>query len=205
MSAKRFEIISKQTLFEGFFRVEKFRLRHTLFAGGWSPEISRELFCRGECVGVLLYDPDADKIVLIEQFRVGAIDKPQKAWMLEIVAGAVEAGEHPEAVAARESLEEAGCEILELLPIYEYYSTPGGSSELVSLYCGKIDSRNVGGIHGLAEEGEDILVHLVDFDSAYQMLQDRRIETALPIIAIQWLALNRPWLRQQWAGQAQQA
>lgn len=199
MTAKLFEIISQETVFNGFFRVEKYRLKHTLFAGGWSREISRELFCRGECVGVLLYDPDADKLVLIEQFRVGAVDKPQKAWMLEIVAGAVEPGEHPDEVAVRESLEEAGCEILDLLPIYEYYSTPGGSSELVSLYCGRVDSRGVGGIHGLAEEGEDIRVFTVDFETAFRMLQERKIEAALPIIAIQWLALNRPHLRQHWA------
>lgn len=195
---KQFEILSQETVYHGFFRLEKYRLQHTLFDGGWSSEISRELFRRGNCVAVLLYDPDADKIVLIEQFRVGAILNPERAWLLEIVAGAIEDGETAEEVAYRESLEEAGCEIQKLLTISEFYTTPGGSSEWITLFCGKVDSSQVGGIHGLDHEDEDIFVRAVSFDDAYQMLEKGEIESAIPIIAIQWLALNKQKLKQLW-------
>jgi ADP-ribose pyrophosphatase len=195
---KQFEIIDRKVGYQGFFRLEKYRLRHTLFAGGWSDEIDRELFMRGNCVAVLLYDPDADKVVLIEQFRVGGILQPEKAWMLEIVAGAIEEGETAEEVAYRESMEEAGCEIQELMLINGFYTTPGGSSEWITLFCGKVDSTHVGGIHGLDHEHEDIMVRAVYFDEVYQMLEDRLIESAIPILAIQWLALNKPKLRQKW-------
>jgi ADP-ribose pyrophosphatase len=195
---KQFEIIDRKVGYQGFFRLEKYRLKHTLFAGGWSDEIDRELFMRGNCVAVLLYDPDADKVVLIEQFRVGGILQPEKAWMLEIVAGAIEEGETAEEVAYRESMEEAGCEIQELMLINGFYTTPGGSSEWITLFCGKVDSTHVGGIHGLDHEHEDIMVRAVHFDEVYQMLEDRLIESAIPILAIQWLALNRPKLRQKW-------
>jgi ADP-ribose pyrophosphatase len=195
---KQFEIIDREVGYQGFFRLEKYRLRHTLFAGGWSAEIDRELFRRGNCVAVLLYDPDADKVVLIEQFRVGGVLQPEKAWMLEIVAGAIEEGETAEEVAYRESMEEAGCEIQELMLINEFYTTPGGSSEWITLFCGKVDSTHVGGIHGLDHEHEDIMVRAVYFDEVYQMLEDRMIESAIPILAIQWLALNRSKLRQKW-------
>lgn len=195
---KQFEIIDREVGYQGFFRLEKYRLRHTLFAGGWSAEIDRELFRRGNCVAVLLYDPDADKVVLIEQFRVGGVLQPEKAWMLEIVAGAIEEGETAEEVAYRESMEEAGCEIQELMLINEFYTTPGGSSEWITLFCGKVDSTHVGGIHGLDHEHEDIFVRAVYFDEVYQMLEDRMIESAIPILAIQWLALNRSKLRQKW-------
>lgn len=195
---KQFEIIDRKVGYQGFFRLEKYRLRHTLFAGGWSDEIDRELFMRGNCVAVLLYDPDADKVVLIEQFRVGGVLQPEKAWMLEIVAGAIEEGETAEEVAYRESMEEAGCEIQELMLINGFYTTPGGSSEWITLFCGKVDSTHVGGIHGLDHEHEDIMVRAVHFDEVYQMLEDRQIESAIPILAIQWLALNRPKLRQKW-------
>ena len=195
---KQFEIIDRKVGYQGFFRLEKYRLRHTLFAGGWSDEIDRELFMRGNCVAVLLYDPDADKVVLIEQFRVGGILQPEKAWMLEIVAGAIEEGETAEEVAYRESMEEAGCEIQELMLINGFYTTPGGSSEWITLFCGKVDSIHVGGIHGLDHEHEDIMVRAVHFDEVYQMLEDRLIESAIPILAIQWLALNRAKLRQKW-------
>ncbi len=195
---KQFEILDKEIVYQGFFRVEKYRLKHTLFGGGWSAEITRELFMRGSCVAVLLYDPDADKVVLIEQFRTGAILNPEKAWLVEIVAGAIEEGENAEEVAYRESLEEAGCKIEQLMVINEFYTTPGGSSEWITLFCGKVDSTQVGGIHGLDHEDEDILVRAVDFNEAYLMLENGEIDSAIPIIAIQWLALNRQKIKQQW-------
>ena len=195
---KQFEILSQEIAYQGFFRVEKYRLKHTLFGGGWSAEITRELFMRGSCVAVLLYDPDADKVVLIEQFRAGAILNPDRAWVVEIVAGAIEEGEIAEQVAYRESMEEAGCEIQQLMVINEFYTTPGGSSEWITLFCGKVDSSQVGGIHGLDHEDEDILVRAVDFDEAYLMLENGELESAIPIIAIQWLALNKQKLKQKW-------
>jgi len=196
---KKFEILDQEIVYPGFFRMEKYRLKHTLYDGGWSEEISRELFVRGNCVAVLLYDPTADKLVLIEQFRAGAILNPDRAWLVEIVAGAIEAGETAEEVAYRESIEEAGCTIEQIKVINEFYTTPGGSSERITLFCGKIDSSQVGGIHGLDHEHEDILVRAVSFDEAYQMLLNGEIESAVPIIAIQWLALNKQQLLAEWA------
>ena len=196
--SKEFKIINKEILYSGFFRMEKYCLQHTLYAGGWSAVINRELFVRGSCVAVLLYDPERDKVVLIEQFRAGAILQPDRAWLVEIVAGAIEEGETAIEVAYRESIEEAGCEIQELIVINEFYTTPGGASERITLFCGKIDSTKVGGIHGLDHEDEDIWVRSVDFDEAYRMVESNEIESAIPIIAIQWLALNKEKIRQKW-------
>jgi ADP-ribose pyrophosphatase len=193
---KQFEIIKKDVVYSGFYQMEKYVLKHTLFAGGWSGEIGRELFRRTNCVAVLLYDPDADKVVLIEQFRIGAAANTDRAWLVEIVAGAIDEGETPEQVAHRESKEEAGCDILELTLINRFYTTPGGSSEQISLFYGRVDSTQVGGIHGLDHEDEDILVYTVPFDEAYKMLEESKIESGIPIIAIQWLALHREGLRQ---------
>ncbi len=192
---RKFEIIGKELVYDGFFVMEKYRVKHTLFAGGWSGEISRELFRRNNCVAVLLYDPDADKVVLLEQFRVGAMANTDRAWLVEIVAGAIDEGETPEQVAHRESKEEAGCDILELRLINCFYTTPGGSSEQISLFYGRVDSTQIGGIHGLDHEDEDILVYTVPFEEAYKMLENGKIESGIPIIAIQWLALHRQGIR----------
>jgi len=194
---KEFEIIKKDVMYDGFYQMEKYYIRHTLFGGGWSGEFTRELFRRTNCVAVLLYDPDADKVVLIEQFRIGAAItiNTERAWLVEIVGGAIDEGETPEEVAHRESKEEAGCDILELTLINRFYTTPGGSSELISLYYGKVDSSQVGGIHGLDHEDEDILVYTVPFDEVYRMLEDGRIESGIAIVALQWLALHREGLR----------
>ena len=196
--SKEFEILDKEILYNGFFRMEKYRLKHTLYAGGWSAEISRELFVRGSAVAVLLYDPQTDQVVLIEQFRAGAIIQPDRTWLVEIVAGGIEEGETAIEVAYRESMEEAGCDIQELIVINEFYTTPGGCSERITLFCGKIDSSQVGGIHGLDHEDEDILVRAVNFKDAYLMLENNEIESAIPIIALQWLALNKDKLQKQW-------
>jgi len=195
---KKFEILGKEIVYPGFFRMEKYRLKHTLFNGGWSPEISREVFVRGSCVAVLLYDPHTDQVILIEQFRAGAIYNPDRAWLVEIVAGAIEEGETAAEVAYRESLEEAGCEIQELMVINEFYTTPGCSAERITLFCGKVDSTQIGGIHGLDHEDEDILVRAIDFKDAYAMLENNDIESAIPIVALQWLALNKDKLQKQW-------
>ncbi len=195
MTDKQFEIINKETVYQGFFRLEKYRLKHTLFQGGWSHDIVRELFRRGDCVAVLLYDPVRDEVVLIEQFRIGAVLRKKQAWLLEIVAGAVESGETAAEVARREAEEEAGCTIQELRLIHEFYTSPGGASEWLSLFYGRIDSRNVGGIFGLDDEDENIRVSAVKFERAYQMMAQGEIDSAIPIIALQWLYIHRHTLR----------
>ncbi len=195
---KEFKINHTEIAYKGFFRLEKYQLQHTLYKGGWSAEITRELFMRGNCVAVLLYDSNRDEVVLIEQFRAGAILNPDKAWLIEIVAGAIEEGETAEEVACRESIEEAGCEIEELFLINEFYTTPGGASERISLFCGKVDASNVGGVHGLDDEHEDILVSAVKFDEAFQMLELGKIESGIPIIALQWLYINKQKLIEKW-------
>lgn len=192
---KEFTIINETTPYQGFFSIKKVEIKHTLFKGGWSNSITRELFHRGNCVAVLLYDPVRDEVVIIEQFRIGAVQMGKQAWLLEIVAGAIEVGETAEEVAYRESVEEAGCEIQELVKINDFFTSPGGTSELLTLFYGKIDSRNVGGIHGLDEEDEDISVTTMKFDAVYQLLLNGKILSAIPIIAIQWLYINRDKLR----------
>lgn len=189
---KNVKILNKQTLYNGFFRMEKYHLQHELFAGGWSGEMQRELFERGNCVAVVLYDPKRDEVILVEQFRVGAVENPiNTPWLIEIVAGITEENEQPDEVARREAIEEAGCEILELIKINRFYLSPGGSSEQITLFCGLVNSENVGGIHGVAHENEDILVRAVPFSDAYEMVINNKIDSAIPILAIQWLALNR--------------
>ncbi|MDH5357953.1 MAG: NUDIX domain-containing protein [Gammaproteobacteria bacterium] len=198
MTKKQFTIINESTPYQGFFSLKTFELKHTLYQGGWSDTVTRELFHRGNCVAVLLYDPDRDEVVILEQFRIGAIQMAEQAWLLEVVAGAIEEGETAEEVAYRESIEEAGCEIQELIKINDFFTSPGGTSELLTLFCGKVDTTDVGGIHGLDHENEDIAVTAMKFDDVYQLLRDGKILSAIPIIAIQWLFINRDKLRRQW-------
>lgn len=186
------KIIYKKTVYHGFFQIQIYRLRHRLFTGKWSEEIERELFERGNAVAVLLYDPRRDQIVITEQFRIGAINDSRSPWLFELVAGIIEEGESAEVVAIRESYEEAGCEIQKVIPICRYYSSPGGSSEILHLYCGFINADQVVvGVHGLSEESENIKIHLVDRSVAFELVKSGKINNAATIIAIQWLQLNK--------------
>ena len=193
------ELLEKSESYSGFFRINRYRLRHRLFAGGWSGAIEREVFERGHAVGVLPYDPVADSVVLIEQFRIGALVAGMSPWLIEVVAGIAEEGEAPEEVARRETLEEAGLEIQALIPMCRYLVSPGGSSESVRLYCGRVDSRRAGGIHGLAEEHEDIRVDHLPYGEAMHLLEEGLVTNSVSLIALQWLALHRDRVRAAWA------
>nr|VFK41834.1 MAG: ADP-ribose pyrophosphatase [Candidatus Kentron sp. TC] len=194
----RHEIIDKTTCYQGFFRLDRYRLRHDLFAGGRSGVLTRECLERGHAAAVLLFDPELDSLVMIEQFRVGAIEVPDGPWLLEFVAGIMEDGESAEAVVRREAGEEAGCEIQELIPAFRFLLSPGGCSEEIHLFCGRVDARNAGGIHGLAHEGEDIRVRVVAVSEALRLLEKGRITNATAIIALQWFALHRDSLLKRW-------
>jgi len=182
----------------GFFQLNAYTLRHRLIKGGWSAELNRECFIRPPAVGVLLYDPYEDKVVLIEQFRIGAMWEKEGPWTTELVAGIVEDGEEKIAVAHRETKEESGCELLDLEFICEYLSSPGASNEKVTLYVGGIDSKEVGGQFGLAHEGEVIWVQVHERSQAWKALADGDINNAATIIALQWLQSNYKRLQEKW-------
>lgn len=200
MQSDGVEIVAHETAYQGYFRIDRYRIRHRLFAGGMSPEIRREVFERGHAVAVILYDPALDAVVLIEQFRIGAFTADFPPWVTEIVAGIIDPGEPPADVARRETMEETGCEVLDLVPVHRYLVSPGCSSESVTLFCARVDARHAGGIHGLKDEGEDIRVSVVPFAEALQELDSGRVNTSLGLIGLQWLALNRETLRRRWNG-----
>ncbi|GAA3546596.1 ADP-ribose diphosphatase [Zobellella aerophila] len=185
------QIVAQEIAYQGFFRMLRLRLKHRLFAGGWSQVLTRELFERGHAVAVLPYDPVRDEVVLIEQFRVGAIEHTASPWLLEIVAGIVEPGESEEEVARREAEEEAGLTITTLTRALSYLSSPGGCSERISLFVGEVDAAQTVSHAGLASEGEDIRVLRVSRAQAMAWLQAEKIDNAASVIALQWLELNR--------------
>lgn len=193
------DIIERETCFRGFYRLDRIKLRHRQYAGGMGPQLTRELFVRHDAVCVLPYDPQRDEVVLIEQFRVGALGKTANPWLVELVAGLIDKDEQPEQVAHREAQEEAGLTFSALWPMTRYFPSPGGSDELVHLYLGRCSSEGAGGLHGLEEEGEDIRVRVWAFEDALQAVRDGLIANAASIIALQWLALNRDEVRGMWS------
>lgn len=193
------EILDSAVAHDGFLGLKRYWLRHDLYAGGSSEVLIRERVEGLRSAAVLLYDPGRDEVVMIEQFRIGALELPDGAWLLEIIGGLIEEGQEAEEVACKEAMEEAGCEVKALLPICQFMVSPGYSSEQTHLYCGLVDTTDAGGVHGLAEEGEDIRVEVLPAESAIAELYGGRVNSTTAIITMQWLAMNRARLREQYA------
>ncbi|EHN8796888.1 ADP-ribose diphosphatase [Enterobacter hormaechei] len=192
------EIIARETLYSGFFSMELYRFRHRLFNGEMSGEIKREIFERGHAAVLLPYDPVRDEVVLVEQVRIAAYDTSETPWLLEMVAGMIEEGESVEDVARREALEEAGLVVGRTKPVLSYLASPGGTTERSSIMVGEVDATTAEGIHGLADENEDIRVHVVSRELAYQWVEEGEIDNAASVIALQWLQLHYQTLRHEW-------
>lgn len=191
------EILREENLYQGHFQLKKIIFRHKLFNCGMSGEVVRELMIKGEAAAVIAYDPVLDNVVLVEQFRIGAYNpKTQNSpWLLELIAGMVEEGETAESVAVRESQEEAGLTVSNLTHALSVWDSPGGAYERLHIFLGLVDSQNIGGVHGLAEENEDILVHVVPREQAYQWVQTGKIDNVIAVLGLQWLQLNYPQYR----------
>ncbi len=192
------ELERRETSYSGYFAVDTLTLRHRLFAGGWSSPMRRELFQRGDAVGVLPWNPGTDEVVLIEQFRVGALRGADNPWMLELIAGIVEPGESDPEVAHREAEEEAGCQLHRLELIATFYPSAGACSEQIRLFIGETTGADHGAVKGLAAEHEDILVHQMARTEALAMLDRGEINNGHTLIALQWLALHGERLRKDW-------
>ncbi|MEC9340930.1 MAG: NUDIX domain-containing protein [Pseudomonadota bacterium] len=185
------ELQERETVYQGYFRMDRYRLRHRRHDGSWSRPLQREVLERGHAVAVLPYDAVRDRVVLIEQFRAGPYAHGGEPWQIEIVAGIIDAGETPEAVVRREAREEAGCVLgPELLRVASYYMSPGAVSEHMQVFVAATDSDGLGGVHGLDEEDEDIKVMVLPAGEAYEMVAAGRIANSPAIIALQWLQLN---------------
>jgi ADP-ribose pyrophosphatase len=193
------ELLDSDTVYDGFFQLQRHRLRHASFHGGWCEPIVRERLERLAAVSVLLYDPDRDELVLVEQFRVGLMGQVEPPWTLETVSGFCDtAHESPVEVARREVREETGCDLLALTEIGTFFVSPGMSVERITLYCGRVDATRATGVHGLAHEGEEMRVVRMGREAALAQLF-RRLDTTSVIMALQWLQQHREQLLREWA------
>lgn len=187
------KVLHVENCFDGFCHVKKYTLQTRLFNGDWSQPYTREILTERFAVGALPYDPRLKAIILIEQFRFGATANPaQSPWLLEVVAGLKDKdyAESDEDLLRREMIEEAGLEIEELIPMYDYFVSPGILTERLKLFCAKVDATKAPKFCGLETENEDIRIHVVPLEIAFKALKNGEINNAAGIIALQWMELN---------------
>ncbi len=196
-SADEVETISQERAHAGFFVTEIHELRYPAFAGGMGPVVRREVFVATDAAIVLPYDPVRDRVLLVEQFRMGPYGRGDpRPWMLEPVAGRVDAGETPEQCARRECSEEAGLTLSALEHIASFYATPGTSTEYFHAYVGLCDLPDLGrGSGGLDTEHEDIRTHVLTYDAAQHLLATGEADNGPLVLALVWLAQARDRLQ----------
>ena len=180
-------------LYRGYCTVNFYSLCIGKFDGSMSSLFTREVIDRGDAAAVLLYDPKKDSIVLIEQFRAGAMVAQVISWQYELVAGMKDIGESLQSVAVREVREEAGYEISNMEKIAICLSSSGITSETVTLFYAEVDSRECESFHGVPEENEDIRAFTIPAQEAIDMMDSRdpRLMSATLQIALHWLARHR--------------
>jgi ADP-ribose pyrophosphatase len=186
----KYKIINKKNLYSGFFSLNKYEFIHEKHNGEWTDIIGREVFSGGHVSILLPYDPIKKEIVLIQQFRAGAISRYDENYLHEIVAGIIDEGENPEETAIRECFEETGCEVKKIHPIQSYFPAPGSSESYYHLYLGEIQAFDGERIRGLEKENEDILVKSFKIDAVRQMLKEKKIINGVTLVALQWFFLE---------------
>lgn len=175
-----------------FFAIEEWDLRHRHHDGGWSPVVNRAGFLAGDAVCVLPWDVRRDRVLLVEQFRFApALRGDPQPWLLEPIAGRIDAGETPEQAARREAVEEAGLTIADLIPAVHHYPSPGMAGEFLYLYIAPTDlPDDAAGVFGLAEEAEDIRGHLIARADLTAMVMDGAITNGPLAMMALWLELR---------------
>lgn len=188
---------ARTEVYANYFSVEEYDLSHRHFDGSFSDEINRAVFISGDAATVLPYDPVRDRVLLVEQIRMGPLGRgAPNPWMLEAIAGRVDPFETPEDCARREAVEEAGVELQRLIEVSRYYPSPGAKSEFIYSYVAICDlPDDLPRLGGLAEEAEDIRAHLVSFDELQELIRQPEAGNAPLILSAYWLAAHRDRLR----------
>lgn len=199
------ELLSQQRVWDGRFPLDVVRFQHCRFDGALSGVKTWEVWRRGRAAAVLPYDPDADVVVLIEQFRLPALVAGIDPVLVELPAGLLDDGETPEQTARREMQEEMALGVTDLLPVGDFLLTPGGADELCTLYVGRViappaDADGIAGHAGMAEEHEDIRVRVWPAERAIQAAVGGRFANSVTTIGLLWLAARREQLRGTWRG-----
>lgn len=191
------QILRQEEAFAGFFSVKVSELRHRTHAGGMAPVLRRETLILGDAVVLLPWDPIRDRVLLIEQVRMAPLfRRDPQPWLLEPIAGRVDAGETVEDAAHREAREEANLSVSRLFPAIHHYPSPGVLGEYLYLYVGIADLPDgVEGVHGLETEAEDIRGHLIDRAGLTRMaLAGQLTNGPLAMMAL-WLELRHGAIR----------
>jgi len=196
-------IESARTVWNGRFPLQVVRFRHRRFDGAMSATRTWELWRRGRAAALLPYDPVADAVLLIEQFRLPALAAGLGPVLTEVPAGLTDGAEDPLTTIQREMSEETGLAAGRIARVGDFLLSPGGCDECTTLFVGEVrvpatGSDGIAGHAGLADEHEDIRLRVIPAATAIASALAGEYANIVTTVALLWLAQRRPLLREEW-------
>ena len=193
----RIDIAAQRRAYANYFALDEYDLQHERFDGQMTRPATRAVFLAADAALVLPYDPVRDRVMVVEQMRVGPMARGDGAcWQYEPIAGRLDPGEAAEEAVRREAQEEAGLVLGALYPVAESYASPGNSSEFYYSFLGLADLPDESaGTGGLEAENEDIRSRLMSFDALMTLCDDQQIANTPLVMIAYWLARHRDRLR----------
>lgn len=180
-----------EQLHSGFLRVNRYEFEVERHEGG-ARTTTWEVMERGNAVAVLGYDPLRDAVVLINEFRPGALLAGDYPFTDNLVAGGIAPDEGALDAAVREMKEETGLDLREPLIIHPgAFVSSGGTSEKITIVAGTVDASAAGGVHGNPNESEDILTVVLPADAFIERVRRGQITDLKTLVAGYWLAEQR--------------
>ena len=203
MNRKDVKLVSSTVRFKQFRTLEEVHYQHASLDPAQTdmlPVASREIFNGPSAAQVLLYNPEKDAILFNIQFRIGPyIAGEENAWLIECAAGMIDPGEAPEQTAIREAYEETGATVTKIEEIGKYYTSPGGLTEALHVYCGLCDPVEDNQIKGIIEDGEEILTKWIPVADIPNLIAQGAFLHGMTVMAFYWFEKNHARLKKEWA------
>jgi nudix-type nucleoside diphosphatase (YffH/AdpP family) len=182
--------IKKELLSDNWYTLNKFTFDYQKKDGTWETQY-REAYDRGNGAGILLYNQKKRTVILTKQFRMPTyVNGNEDGMMIEVCAGLLD-GDNPEDCIRKETEEETGYKIGDVIKVLETYMSPGSVTEILYLFIGAYEEKmkvSEGG--GAADETENIEVMEYSFETAIKMIASGEIKDAKTILLLQYAQIH---------------
>ncbi|MGO3570934.1 MAG: NUDIX domain-containing protein [Serratia grimesii] len=185
----RVRIVETRVLSDDWYLLKKTTFDFLRRDGVWQRQ-SRETYDRGDGATILLFNRQAQTVVLTRQFRFPVFVNGHDGMLIEAAAGLLDNASPEERIRA-EAEEETGYFVQNVQKVFEAYMSPGSVTEKLHFFVGEYhaDSR-IGDGGGVEAEGEDLEVLELPLTEALQAIRQGVIVDAKTIMLLQFVALN---------------
>jgi GDP-mannose pyrophosphatase NudK len=184
-------IVEEKVLSDNWYTLRKYTFDYPKKDGTWERQ-SREAYDRGNGAVILLYNREKQTVILTRQFRLPTyVNGNPTGMLIEACAGLLDQ-DNPEDCIRRETEEETGYQIREVMKVFEAYMSPGSVTEILYFFVAEYSKDmqvSEGGGH--ADEQENIEVLELGFEEALGMIGSGEIKDAKTIMLLQYAQIHQ--------------